>query len=64
MEYSFGKTLLKIFKNLGLIGGVAAITAISDGAGEAFAELGTYAPLFVLGLQMGLNALLDYIKHK
>ena len=64
MQYSFAQTLVKIFKSLGLIGLTAALVAISDGAATAFSELGTYGPLFVLGLQMGINALLDYIKHK
>jgi hypothetical protein len=64
MDYSFGKTLIKVFKNLFVIGGLAFLAAVSDGVGEVAAELGAWAPLFVLGIQMVVSFLIDYIKHK
>jgi hypothetical protein len=64
MEYSFGKTLLKVVKNLGIVGVLAALAAMSDAVGEVAAELGSFAPLFVLGAQIAFSFLVDYIKHK
>jgi hypothetical protein len=64
MEYSFAKTLLKVIKNLGVVGVLAALAAMSDAVGEVAAELGMLAPLFVLGAQVAFSFLIDYIKHK
>lgn len=64
MGYSLGRTLLKVLKNLGILMAAGALTAGSDGVAEVAIELGVWAPLFILGVQMGFNILLDYLKHK
>lgn len=64
MGYSFWLTLLKIFKNLGIVGALAALAAMSGAVGELVVELGYWAPVIALGLQMIFTFLADYLKHK
>lgn len=64
MNYSFGKTLLKVLRNLGVIMALGALAAASDSIGEVTAELGQWAPLIALGLQMVFSFVIDYLKHK
>ena len=64
MEYSFLKTLVKVFKNLGIVGALAALAAMSAAVGELVVDLGYWAPVFALGLQMLFTFLIDYLKHK
>jgi hypothetical protein len=64
MEYSFGKTLIKVFKNLGVIMALGALSAGVGAIGEVTAELGVYAPLIALGLQLVFSFAIDYLKHK
>ena len=64
MEYSFAKTLLKVFKNLGVIMVLGALAAGSESVGEVTAELGQWAPLIALGLQMAFSFLMDWLKHQ
>lgn len=63
MDYSFGKTLLKVFKNLGVIMALGALSAGVGAVGEVTAELGMWAPLIALGLQMAFSFLMDWLKH-
>jgi hypothetical protein len=64
MEYSFAKTLAKVFKNLGVIMLLGALSAGVGAIGEVTAELGALAPLFALALQIGFTFAIDYVKHK
>ncbi len=64
MGYSFTKTLVKVIKNLGVIMALGALSAGVGAIGEVTAELGAFAPLIALGLQMAFTFLMDYIKHK
>jgi hypothetical protein len=64
MDYSFGKTLLKVFKNLGVLMALGALAAGIDSIGEVTAELGVWAPLIAMGLQMGFSVLRDWLKHR
>jgi hypothetical protein len=64
MDYSFGKTLLKVFKNLGVLMALGALAAGIDSIGEVTAELGVWSPLIAMGLQMGFSVLRDWLKHR
>lgn len=63
MDYSFGKTLLKVLKNLCVIMALGGLSAGVGAVGEVTAELGMWAPLIALGLQMGFSVLIDWLKH-
>ena len=64
MGYSFGKTFLKVLTNLGVVGALAALSAMSASVNDVAAELGQYAPLVALGMQMLFSFGIDYLKHK
>lgn len=63
MEYSLGKTLVKVLKNLGVIMALGALSAGINGLGDVVVELGVYAPLIALGLQMAFSFGIDWLKH-
>jgi hypothetical protein len=64
MGYSFGKTLLKVLKNLGVVMALGALSAGVDNVADIVADLGIWAPVIALGLQMAFTTLMDYLKHK